>query len=294
MALEVFVAMQPTVSVKGRARIARDGQSVAAECLQTAPNPADLVALEAALRLRENGQVSTVTCIAAGSTAADAVLSYGIAMGADRAVRVPAGEDLYVDAGVLGRSIAAAVAGFGGGLVFAASTSADGEADAVPHVIAAALDAACLTNVTALRLSSTEVEVERWLEKGRREIWGAHLPAVVAFEARANNPRYVAVAALALSRRTASPESVPKESHVQAAEPDAATILRKLVTPRIRPKRIAGGSSRQPVSERMRAAVSGGSGEMKSGQALAGPPDRVADLIVAFLDERGLLGGDRQ
>jgi len=285
--------MQPSVTVQGRVRIERDGLSVAAQCLQTAPNPAALVALEEALRLRETGIASSVTCIAAGA-AADAVLAHGIAMGADRTVRIHAPAGLYVDARVLGCSIAAAVAGSAGQLVFVAGQSADGEADALPHEIAAALDAACLTNVTALRFSNNEVEVERRLEKGRREIWGARLPAVVAFDARANSPRYVTVAALVLARRTASPASVADRPQDLAAEPDAATTLRKLVTPRIRPKRVAGSSSKQSVNERMLAAVSGGAGEVKSGKPLSGPLDHLADLIVAFLDDRGLLGADRK
>lgn len=291
--LDVFVVMQPTVSVQGRARIARDGQSITAECLQTASNPGDLVALDEALKLRESGQVSRVTCIAAGASAADSVLSHGMAMGADRVVRIPAADDLYVDAQRLGRSLAAALAGAAARLVFAAGSSTDGEVDALPHVIATALDAACLTNVMALRLSGTEVEVDRWLERGRRETWGARLPAVVAFAGRANTPRYVTVAALALAAQTTSPGLVPPAPPVQAADRDAATTLIRLVTPRIRPKRIAGGSSRQTASERMRAAVSGGVGESHGGKSLSGSPDHVADLIVAFLDERGLLAARR-
>jgi electron transfer flavoprotein beta subunit len=296
VALEVFVAMQATVSIQGRARIARDGRSVAAECLQSAPNPGDLVALEEALRLRDTGQVSKVSCIAAGATAADAVLSHGLAMGADRTVRIPTTDDLYVDTQRLGRSIAAAVAGSAGKLVFAASTSPDGEADALPHVIAAALHGACLTNVMSLRLSPNEVEVVRWLEQGRREIWGAHLPAIVAFEGRANTPRYAAVAALILARRTVSAGSAGSAAgtDIQATAHDPATMLRKLLPPRIRPKRMAGGPIGQPASERMRAAIGGGTAEMKRNAVLSGPPDRVANRIVAFLDARGLLGTERR
>ncbi len=284
-AFDVVVVMQASVSVKGRARIARDGQSVDPECLAALPNLVDFVALEEALKLRESGKAATVTCVAAGA-AADAVLAHGLAMGADRIVRVEAPEGLYVDARVLARSIVGACTGQ---LVVIAGQSANGEADALPHEIAAALDAACLTNVTVLRVSNGEVEAERWLEKGRREIWGTRLPAVVAVAATANNPRYVTVAALALARRSASLQLVAREVVVPATESDAATALQKLVTPRIRPKRIAGNSSKQSVSERLRVAVSGDSAQMQSGKPVSGPPTHVADAIVAFLDERGLL-----
>lgn len=289
--IDVAVVMQATISVDGRARIARDGKSVAPECLRTALNPVDLVALEEALKLRESGLVSTVTCLAVGP-GADVALAHGLAMGADRIVRAEAPTELYVDARLLGRSIAAALADSVAQLIFVAGQSVDGDAEVLPHEIAVALDAACLTRATALKLSRDEVEVERWLEKGRREIWAAGLPAVVAFDTRANNPRYVAVAALALAHRSALSESVVHHADVRAVQSGAATSLQRFVTPRVRVKRVAGGSSEQGVSDRMRAAVSGGSVESNSGKALSGPPEHVADQIVAFLGERGLLAPD--
>ncbi len=291
---EVFVAMQAGASVEGRARIARDGLSVADECLRTVPNPTDLVALEAALGLREAGQISTVTCIAIGASTADTILSHGMAMGADRVVRIPMSDQLYLDARFAGRAIAAAVAGSAERLVFTGGESVDGEAEALSHMIAVALGATCMTNVASFSFSDTGMEVERRLERGRRERWRARLPAVVAFAPRANDPRYVAVAALCLARRTTSPEVISTEPQLLTEQAVAATALRKFVAPRIRPKRRAGRASAGTVGERMRAAVDGGVGETKNSDLLSGPPARVADRIVAFLDERGFLGTGRE
>jgi electron transfer flavoprotein beta subunit len=284
--------MQGAVSIRGRARIARDGLSLAAECLEAAPNPVDFVALEKALDLRESGLAATVTCMAAGA-GAEAALAQGLAMGADRIVGIDAPTDIYLDARVAGRAIAAALAGSAVSLVFVAGESSDGSAEVVPHEIAAALDAACLTNVMTLKLSDHDLEVERRLEQGRRETWGAAMPAVVAFDGRANDPRYVTVAALTLARRAVSAELAEDDVRAGDEVSGAATVLRTLVTPRIRTKRVAGQAAGQSVSERMRTAVSGGVGEVKSREPLSGPPALVAERIVAFLRERGLLGARR-
>lgn len=288
--LDLFVAMTPDLTVAGRPRIARDGKSVLPECLSVGPRHADLVALEQALRMREAGQASRVTCIAAGSAAANETLAHALALGADRAIRVPTADEFYADARVLGHLIADAITNQGGRLVFTGAGSVDGDGDVLPHMIAHDLGAACLTNIAVLDVSGADIRAERRIEKGHRQIWGARLPAVVAFDPGANSPRYAPVAALVLARRAAVSVLDTRDRNGDPREPRPATLLRKLVPPRIRPKHIATGSSSQSAAERMRATVSGGVGTAKTGSALSGSPEQVADSIVAFLGQRGLLG----
>lgn len=284
MTPDVFVVLLASFTIKSRLRIARDGKSVAPECLSPTPNLADLIALEQALRLREHGLVSRVICIAGGSQIADEILSHSIAMGADRAIRFKAGADLYADARESGQRVAAIIASFGGKLVFTGGGSSDGDGDVNPHMVAAGLDATCLTNAMDLELSGDKLRVERRIEKGHRQIWATHLPAVVAFDPSAVAPRYVPVAAHILARRAPTPVREPDQDELEPA-----TALSKFIAPRIRPKRISAVPSSQSVAERMQAVVTGGLGETKTGTVLSGPPDQVADQIVAFLEQRGLL-----
>ena len=277
MQSDIVVAMRPVLSIEGRARIARDGLTVEADCVRSVLNRADLVALEAALKLKEAGCTRRVICLAIGASAVDDVLAHGVAMGADDTVRVPFIGGPYLDARVVGQALAAAIRTLGGRLVFTASQSPDAEAEAVPHMMATALGAACITNVTALRLTDGGLEAERWLEQGRRQIWGARLPAVLAFDARAEQPRYITVAALALARRTLAPRLLAGKPAADSRLTGAATSLYKLAPRRIPPKRVDGGGHTR------RASAQGG------GQRLNGPPDRLADMIVAYLHERGLL-----
>lgn len=273
MQADIVVAMRPVVSIDGRARIARDGLSVAADGVRSELNRLDLLALEAALRLKEAGHAGRVICLATGERAADDILAHGLAMGADDAMRVPSNSGPYVDARVVAQALATAIRTLGSRLVFTAGQSSDAEAEAIPHLLAAALGAACLTNVTAVQITDGGLEAERRLEQGRRELWGARLPAVLAFDGRAAPARYPAVAALALARRKLAPRLLAGMSAADAESSDAATSLHKLVMRRIPPKRVVG-------EDRART---------QGGRRLNGPPERLADLIVAFLDERGLL-----
>lgn len=271
---DIVVAMRPVLSIAGRARIARDGLSVAADCVRTELNRGDLVALEAALGLKEAGRACRVICVAIGASAADDLLAHGIAMGADDAVRVPSAAGPYFDARLVGQALAAAIRMLGGRLVFTASQSPDAEAEAVPHLLAVALGAACITNVTAVRITDGGLDVERWLEQGRRERWGARLPAVLAIDARAGQPRYLTVAALARARHMLAPRLLAETPAADSKPVGAATSLHKLVPRRIPPKRVGGDG---------RARAQGG------GRHLTGAPDRLAETIVAYLEERGLL-----
>lgn len=293
MSLEVFVVMKPGVTVTGRAHIARDGKSVASECLTAQPDHADLVALEEALKLWEAGLVSQVIAIMAGPALANDILSYALAMGADRAIHVATGDDLFADARVLGHLIAAVVAHHGGRFILTGAGSADGDGDVLPHMIAQEMGAACLTNIDKLKFLNGELKVERRIEKGHRQIWNATLPAVVACHEGANSPRYVPVTALVLARNQAVTEIDPGALGINQAELRPGTSLEKFVPPRTRPKRIAAAAT-QSVAERMQAAVSGGVGDTKKGQSLSGSPEQIADQIVAFLEQRGLLGEQRQ
>ena len=281
MSPEVFVVLRPNFAVEGRLRISRDGKSVAPECLSPTPSLADLVA-------RERGLVSGVICIAEGTQIADEILSRGISMGADRAIRVPADGGLYEDACISGQRIAAAISSLGGKLVFAGGGTDDGDGEVIPHVIATGLNATCLTCVMELALTDDMVRVERRIEKGHRQIWSARLPAVVAFDPGSEAPRYVPVASDILAR-----QGSPSVAEPDRVEREPVTALSKFVAPRIRPKRIAAAPLNRSVAERMQATVAGGLGETKAGAILSGPPDQVADQIVAFLGDRGLLGEDR-
>jgi len=286
MSEEVFVVLQPDFAINGRASIARDGKSIAQECLSLTSRLADQVALEQALRLREKGHVSRVTCVAACSSAAEDILTQAMASGADRALRIDTGDDLYIDAQAVGQKIANEITGLNGELVFTGSWSGDGNGDLMPHVIAAGLGAACLSNTMNVEISADRVQIERRIEKGHRQIWEAILPAVVAFDPSATAPRYVPVAAQILARR----RSITVIDPVLSVE-QPATALRKFIPARIRAKRVSVAPAHQTVQERMQATVAGGVSKKKSSTTLSGPPHQVADQIIAFLEERKFLGG---
>lgn len=287
MTLEGFVLMRPVLSIPGRLRVAADGVSIDPACVTSTVDNADLQALDVALALRANGELTRVTCIAAGQAAAIEALTHGLALGADHAIRLAAYEDLTVDPCALGRAIGARLGAAGARLVFAAGGSDDGDAEALPHAIASTLDAACVTNVLGLRLSASGILVERRLEQGRRERWRAGLPAVVALAPQPDHTTYVSCAALAVARHTSALDTIGATACPPL--PPSAVALDGLKPPRQRPKRLRTTAAAGAETAHARAAAAGVVARNAGHLAVTGPAADVADEIVSFLSLRGLL-----
>lgn len=128
-------------------------------------NPLDLNALEAAMRIR--GEGDTVALLSMGPPKAEESLREGLALGADRAVlatdRLFAGGDSWATAKVL----AALLKHIGGaGLIVAGEKATDGETGQVGPEVAALLDIPVATHVTRLERAGDEIEVDCTLEDG--------------------------------------------------------------------------------------------------------------------------------
>jgi len=287
---ELFVCVKPALAIAGPLELLPGGQALAPSCRQWVVNEADSFALEAALRLRESGAVQQVTCITAGPRTTTAMLAWCVAMGADRRVHIPVGEDAVLDSYAIGALLGAAIRHLGGRLVFTAQRSDDGGSGMVPAALAHVLGAAYLSNAATATLVDERVAIQRRLERGHRQVWAAALPAVVAVEPGATIPRYVSVAALLLAQRHVVEELTPAMFGANVAAVPPPTTLRRLVPPRLRPKKIATPASGQSAADRLQMIMSGGMGENREKKVLKGAPAQLAMAVINLLRERQILG----
>jgi electron transfer flavoprotein beta subunit len=302
---EVIVCVKQAEAVRGSLSFTADGLRLAPECRIVLPNEADTFALEQALRLREQGLIGSVTCLAAGPPEVEAMLSLCFAMGADRALRIDLPDDVRLDEAATGALLSAAIAKLGVKLVVTAQRSDDGGSGIVPAAIARAIGGAYLSNVAVVRLAGERVEVERKLERGNRQVWSARLPVVVAVESGTVMPRYVSVASLILAKRRAIETITLEVLSVDPAGLARLTELKGLAAPRRRPKKTAvaapastavvGGRGRVPAMGSVGAAASlgagasTGSGQSKDKKILTGAPEDLATAVVNLLVEREIL-----
>jgi electron transfer flavoprotein beta subunit len=86
----IMVGIKRVVDYNVRVRVKPDGSGMATEGLKMSINPFDEIAIEAALRLKESGTFTQVVLATIGPVEAEQQLRTGLAMGADRAIRVAA------------------------------------------------------------------------------------------------------------------------------------------------------------------------------------------------------------
>jgi electron transfer flavoprotein beta subunit len=127
-----------------KVKIPAAGDKVDTTGLEWKPNPFDEYALEAALRLTENGQapkprVGEVTVVTFGPKETETTLRSALATGADKAIRVDANDDA-LDGDLVARALSALVQKEKPDLVLLGKQAVDGDSNQVGQLVAEYLD----------------------------------------------------------------------------------------------------------------------------------------------------------
>lgn len=125
-------------------KVAADGKSVETTGLEWKMNPFDEYALEAALRLTENGanpkaREGEVLVVTVGPKDADSTLRSALATGADRAIRIEA-EDEKLDGGIVASALQKIVEAEKPDIVLLGKQAVDGDTNQVGQLLAEKLD----------------------------------------------------------------------------------------------------------------------------------------------------------
>ncbi|WP_329224482.1 electron transfer flavoprotein subunit beta/FixA family protein [Streptomyces canus] len=146
-------------------------------------------AAEEALTLKETTDAE-VTVVSMGPESALDAIRKVLAMGADRGIHIRDDRLQGADVVTTARVLAAAVRTVADvDLVLAGNAATDGQASAVPAVVADLLGLPQLTHVRELDLDAGRVRAERETENGETTL-EAPLPALVSVTEKINEPRY--------------------------------------------------------------------------------------------------------
>ena len=146
-------------------------------------------AAEEALTLKED-RGAEVTVVSMGPDAALDAIRKVLAMGADRGIHICDNGLRGADVVATARVLAAAVRTVADvGLVLAGNATTDGQASAVPAMVADLLGLPQLTHARELNVDAGRVRAERETEHGETTL-DAPLPALVSVTEKINEPRY--------------------------------------------------------------------------------------------------------
>jgi electron transfer flavoprotein beta subunit len=184
----VLVGIKRVVDYNVRVRIKPDGSGMATAGLKMSINPFDEIAIEAALRLKETGAFAQVVLATIGPAETEQQLRAGLAMGADRAIRVDAPGEL--EPLIVARALHALALKEQPGLVVLGKQAVDDDHGQTGQMLAALWERPQATFASELVVAGNVATVTREVDAGL-ETLDVELPAVVTTDLRLNQPRYV-------------------------------------------------------------------------------------------------------
>lgn len=185
--MKVLVPVKRVVDAYVSIRVKSDGSGVDTDNVKMSLNPFCEIALEEAIRLKEAGTASEVILVSVGSADIETVIRSGLAMGADRAIRVDTDNDIEPLA--IAKILKHVVEKEQAGLVITGKQSIDGDNNQTGQMLSALLDWPQATFASELTLEGDGAKVTREIDGGLETV-AISMPAVVTTDLRLNEPRY--------------------------------------------------------------------------------------------------------
>jgi electron transfer flavoprotein beta subunit len=155
--MKVLVPVKRVIDYNVKVRVRADGSGVDLANVKMSMNPFDEIAVEEAIRLKEQGTATEVVAVSIGVRQAQETLRTALAMGADRAILVIASEDVHQDIEPLAvaKILAGVVKEEQPGLVLCGKQAIDNDMNATGQMLAALLGWAQATFASELKLEAT-------------------------------------------------------------------------------------------------------------------------------------------
>lgn len=218
--MKIVVAVKHVVDPNVKVRIRPDRQDVELANVRMSINPFDEIAVEVAVRLKEQGRATEVVAVSFGSAACQETLRTALAMGADRAVLVQT--DAVLRPLAVARLLRAVVGRESPRLVLLGKQAIDDDASQTGPMFAALAGWPQATFASVLEMDDTHATVTREVDAGTETVKLA-LPAAVTTDLRLNEPRYVTLPNIMKAKKKPLDVLTPVDLQV-----DVTTRLRTL------------------------------------------------------------------
>ncbi|MGD8341766.1 MAG: electron transfer flavoprotein subunit beta/FixA family protein [Gammaproteobacteria bacterium] len=184
----ILVGIKRVIDHSVRVHLSADGKGVVTDGVKMSVNPFCEIALEEAIRIREQGLADEVVAVSVGAAEAEQQLRTALAMGADRAIRVDA--ELADDPLLVARLLEGLSEREDPRLILLGKQAIDADNNQTGQVLAGLLGWPQATFASQIEIDESKVRVSREIDQGI-EVLELDLPAVITADLRLNEPRYV-------------------------------------------------------------------------------------------------------
>ncbi|MFS1286882.1 electron transfer flavoprotein subunit beta/FixA family protein [Pseudomonas piscis] len=188
--MKILVAVKRVVDYNVKVRVKADGSGVDLSNVKMALNPFCEIAVEEAVRLKEQGLASEVVVVSVGPGAAQEQLRTALALGADRAILVEV--DTEPGALAVAKTLQTLVAREQPRLVILGKQTIDSDNNQTGQMLAALTGYAQGTFASKVEVADATLKVTREIDGGLQTV-ALTLPAIVTTDLRLNEPRYASL-----------------------------------------------------------------------------------------------------
>ena len=196
--MKILVAVKRVIDYNVKVRVKADRSDVDLTNVKMALNPFCEIAVEEAVRLKEQGIASEIVVVSIGSKACQEQLRNALALGADRAIQIEAPDG--PDALSVARLLAKIVEIEQPSLILLGKQAIDSDNNQTGQMLAALLDRPQATFASEIKVDGEQLLVTREIDGGLQTL-KVTLPAVVTTDLRLNEPRYASLPNIMKAKR---------------------------------------------------------------------------------------------
>jgi len=212
--MKILVPVKRVVDYNVKIRVKPDGTGVELANVKMSMNPFDEIAVEEAIRLREQGKAAEIVAVSIGPAQAAETIRTALAMGADRGILVKT--DAAVEPLGVAKILKAIVAQESPGLVIMGKQAIDDDSNQTGQMLGALTGWPQGTFAYKIALGEGTVDVTREVDGGLQTV-GLKLPAIVTTDLRLNEPRYASLPNIMKAKKKPLDETSPEALGVDVA-----------------------------------------------------------------------------
>jgi electron transfer flavoprotein beta subunit len=227
--MKIIVPVKRVVDYNVKVRVKADHSDVELANVKMDINPFCDIAVEEAVRLKEQGLASEVIVVSIGEAKAEEQLRRSLAIGADRAILVVTQE--AASSLVVAKILAQIVALEQPGLVILGKQAIDTDNNQTGQMLAALAGLAQATFASKVVIDGDWVTVTRDIDGGAQTV-SLKMPAIITTDLRLNEPRYIKLPDIMKAKRKPLEKKTPEDFGV---EPTRTVNTLKVEPPAERP-----------------------------------------------------------
>jgi electron transfer flavoprotein beta subunit len=205
--MKLLVCVKRVVDYNVKIRVKPDGSGVELANIKMSMNPFDEIAVEEAVRLKEQGKATEIVAVSIGPSQAGETIRTALAMGADRGILVKT--DATVEPLGVAKILAQVVEQEKPDLIIMGKQAIDDDSNQTGQMLAALLGWPQGTFAFKVNVGEGSIDVTREVDGGLQTV-GLKLPAIVTTDLRLNEPRYASLPNIMKAKKKPLDETSPE------------------------------------------------------------------------------------